>query len=121
MRGRIIDWWRRRRMTRPRLDRVRSYARRADLPANLPRHELAVLGDPVSPKWLLLECPCGNGHRLQIDLDARHAPNWRLERRGPDVYPSIDYRGPERRCHFWLKDGRVRWALDPVGPRGSTP
>lgn len=115
MRGVIVDLWRRRRLTRPRLNRVRAYPTRAELPANLPRHELAIIGDRIDPKWLVFECPCGEGHRLQLNLAASQAVRWRLEKDGgggPSVSPSIDYRGPDRRCHFWLRRGRVDWVKD---------
>ncbi|MFT3864591.1 MAG: DUF6527 family protein [Solirubrobacterales bacterium] len=111
MSGELIDWWRRRRLTRPRVDRIRRYARQADVPTEIPRHELAVVGDPARPKWLVFECPCGEGHRLQVNLDAAGAASWRLDDHdgGVSIHPSIDYCGSERRCHFWLRCGRVHW------------
>jgi Family of unknown function (DUF6527) len=112
MRDRLIDWWRRRRITAPRVDRVERYVSQADLPESLPRHQLAVIGGPKKPKWLVLECPCGEGHRLQVNLSTARQPTWRLEdaETSPNVSPSIDFNAPERRCHFWIRDGRVRWS-----------
>lgn len=112
VRARLIDWWRRRRFTEPRIDQVRWYASQADLPASLPRHELAVVGDSVRPKWAVLECPCGAGHRLQVNLSPHRQPCWRvILDAGVELglYPSVDFDAPERRCHFWLRDGRVQW------------
>jgi hypothetical protein len=93
------------------VDRVHHYALQADLPTSIPRHELAIVGDPNRPKWLALECPCGEGHRLVINLGSNGAARCRVDDRdgGPDVHPSIDYQGAERRCHFWLSAGRVHW------------
>lgn len=112
MRGWLIDWWRRRRITAPRVDRVERYASQAELPESLPRHQLAVVGSVQSPKWLVLECPCGDGHRLQVNLSGVRHPCWRLidTGTGPSVSPSIDFDSIERRCHFWIREGRVRWS-----------
>jgi len=108
----LIDWWRRRRLTVPLLDRVERYASQAELPESLPRHQLAIVGTQASPKWLVLECPCGSGHRLKMNLSAGRQPRWRLvaSEAGPSVFPSIDFDGAERRCHFWIREGRVRWS-----------
>ncbi len=112
VKARLIDWWRRRRITAPRLDRVERYASQAELPECLPRHQLAIVGAPRKPKWLVFECPCGEGHRLQVNLSVARYPNWRLidAEAGPSVFPSVDFDASERRCHFWIRDGRVRWS-----------
>jgi uncharacterized protein DUF6527 len=62
------------------------------------------------PKWLVLECPCGEGHRLQVNLSAARQPSWRLVdlETGPNVFPSVDFDALKRRCHFWIRNGRVR-------------
>jgi hypothetical protein len=112
VRARLTDWWRRRRITAPRLDRIERYRSQAELPESLPRHQLAIVGTPQSPKWLVLECPCGSGHRLTVNLTGSRQPSWRVvdAETGPNVFPSIDFDGSERRCHFWIRDGRVRWS-----------
>jgi hypothetical protein len=28
----------------------------------------------------------------------------------PGVFPSVDFYAVERRCRFWIRDGRVRWS-----------
>lgn len=70
MRNRLIDWWRRRRLGAPRIDEVEVYHSQSDLPESLSRHQLALVGSPQRPKWLAFECPCGEGHRLQVNLSA---------------------------------------------------
>lgn len=112
MSGRLTDWWRRRGWTKPRISEVSWYQSQAELPDELPRHCLALIGEPDGPKWLVLECPCGHGHRLQVNLSSSRYPLWVVEEEGPSVTPSIDLRGPLRRCHFWLRDGRVYWTRD---------
>ena len=122
MKNAMIDWWRRRRWGHPRLDEVRWYETYADLPEHLPRHQLAVIGEPQRPKWLVLECPCGNGHRLEVNLSRGRRPFWAVELDPvPSVEPSIDLREPGRRCHFWLLGGRVRWTPDSDVLRRASP
>lgn len=115
MRARLIDWWRRRRLTEPQLDQLEYYGSQAELPESLPRHQLAIVGVPESPKWLVLECPCGTGHRLSVNLAVSRQPRWRVVEAGlgPNIHPSIDFDGSERRCHFWVRDGRVHWVGKP--------
>ncbi|MGE5282000.1 MAG: DUF6527 family protein [Chloroflexota bacterium] len=112
-RQRVIDWWRRRRVTRPRIDRITRYRELPDLPVNLDRHSLAVCGPDSALKWAAFECPCGRGHRIVVSLQSTHHPRWRLSAvdAGPSLWPSIDSHG-ESRCHFWLEDGRVCWVKD---------
>jgi len=109
----LIDWWRRRQFSSSaRVDRVRFVASRGDVPDSMPRHQLVVVGDEQLPKWAIFECPCGRGHRLEVNLSPRVRPYWkiRLDPRGPSLKPSIDSVAPYR-CHFWLRDGRVQWTL----------
>ena len=110
-RAAAIDLWRRLRLTRPRIDNVIYVAGPTDVPDNIDRHTLVVVGSHEFQKWAMLECPCGRGHRLAVSLQRSHRPSWRLTvgAAGPSLFPSIDSRR-KRRCHFWLRDGRVRWA-----------
>jgi len=109
-RAAAIDLWRRLRLTHPRIATVAYVASPTDVPDDIDRHTLIVVGNDEFQKWAMLECPCGHGHRLAISLQRGHRPSWRLAvgRPGPSLFPSIDSR-LERRCHFWLRDGRVRW------------
>jgi hypothetical protein len=121
MRNKVIDWWRRRRWTAPRVDQLRWYESQSDLPLDLARHELAAVGSADKPKWFVFECPCGTGHRLQINASPRHRPHWKLVGEGgqPSLKPSVDFDEPSRRCHFWLRNGRVRWAGNSYISRGT--
>lgn len=106
----FIDWWRRHRWTQPRYTRVRTYESRTDVPRKLPRRTLAIISG--RPGWVILECPCGTGHeRIELLMSPRAGhPSWRLttDDNGPTIHPSVDY-VDGRRCHFWVRDGRVRW------------
>lgn len=57
-------------------------------------------------QWVAFDCPCGRGHQQMLPTGAG---GWRRdERRGRiTLEPSIDDR--VHGCHFWLRDGRVRW------------
>lgn len=109
----LIDWWRRNRRNAARIDTIRTYPCAAALPEQLGRHVLAVAGDPTA--WAVMECPCGNGHRLRIRIRPhRNATVWQLSHTsgGPSLCPSVDFDSADRRCHFWLDRGRVRWVRD---------
>lgn len=108
-----IDWWRRRRRNAAKIDKQRAYPSAATMPDQINRHVLAIAGDP--PAWAVMECPCGHGHRLQIRIRPhRTAVVWKLtsDHGAPSLYPSVDFDSNERRCHFWLDSGRVRWVVD---------
>lgn len=111
--GNLIDWWRRCRRNAARINKIRTYPSAAALPAQLGRHVLAIAGDPAA--WAVKECPCGNGQRLQVRIRPHaNAAVWdvREHDRGPSIYPSVDFDSSDRRCHFWLNQGRVRWVRD---------
>ncbi len=115
--GNLIDWWRRRGRSTPRIRKIRQYEETSALPDKLPRREIAVAGTP--PTWAAMECPCGTGHRLMVRIRPHSRVNaWDLDTggTGPTLHPSIDSVIGQKRCHFWLRDGRVRWVPD----EGST-
>lgn len=61
-------------------------------------------------KWLLLQCPCGCGQQIALNLMQSHTPRWRVEMRSRarfSVHPSVD--STSCGAHFWLRDGRVIW------------
>ena len=48
-----------------------------------------------------------------LNLDRTRKPSWRLEttvRRKITVSPSIDYGDKDRRCHYFMKKGRIKWS-----------
>lgn len=116
---RLVDWWRRRRWTTARYSEVAYFSSRVQVPDLPPRRTVAVVGNPGRPKWAIFACPCGHGHTIAVNLSPARRPTWRLKEddRGPSLNPSIDSLTEERRCHFWLRVGRVCWAGDDVRPR----
>lgn len=82
---------------------------RNELPMTLNPRRLYQLGDPG--KWAVLECPCGRGHVIELNLAHPGRDQWRLTHSDdgrPSLKPSVDFQG-SRRCHYWLRDGRVDW------------
>ncbi|GAB2731699.1 DUF6527 family protein [Nocardioides pakistanensis] len=93
-----------------RITRVIIVADRAELPEDLHPRCVYVLG-ATTPKWALLDCPCGRGHTIELNLANPARTRWKVTTNNsgqPSVHPSIDYQG-EPRCHYWLKNGRVQW------------
>lgn len=75
---------------------------------------MVIVAGPAGPKWVIFWCPCGHGHRIELDVHPSHRPSWRVagdSRQRPTIVPSIDARGG-RRCHFWVRGGRVQWVAD---------
>ena len=84
-----------------------------EVPDKLP-HRGVVLVGTAQPAWVALDCPCGTGHRLLVNLDSGRHPRWELDSKPRlSLWPSIDVRAHNRRCHFVLNEGKVRWI--PVG------
>lgn len=99
-----------RRRPRAKLTHLVTLASRSDLPANMNPRRLYQLGEPG--KWAVMTCPCGRGHLIELNLAHPGRAQWQVNSQSgggaPSVRPSVDVRA-ERRCHFWLCDGRVRW------------
>ena len=115
----LVDAWRRLAPGQPRIGRSVFYAVYAKVPSSLPRHQLALIGEtPEQPKWAAFECPCGTGHRIMVSLRPARGGSWTIirdARQRLSLHPSIDS-VDERRCHFWLRHGKVAWA--PTRRRG---
>lgn len=114
MRDHVIDWWRRRRWTTARYVDITYVSSRTEVPELPARRSVMVVGSPERPKWIVFACPCGHGHDIAVNLAPARRPAWRLTHggQGPTLHPSIDSLTAERRCHFWLRDGRVQWVRD---------
>lgn len=77
----------------------------------IPRKGVVFVGTADQPKWAVLDCPCRDRHRLIVNLDSGRRPVWRIETLEPlSIRPSIDDHTPDRRCHFTIARGRIRWA-----------
>jgi len=84
-----------------------------DVAERLPRNGMSLVGQVGAPKWLVFDCPCRSGHRIMLNADPSRRPFWRMhvsDRRRVTVAPSVDYQGPARRCHYFVRKGRILWA-----------
>ena len=48
-----------------------------------------------------------------LNLDGARKPFWRLDtsiRRKITLSPSVDYRDKDRRCHYFVKKGKIQWS-----------
>ena len=61
-------------------------------------------------KWLLMQCPCGCGQQIALNLMQSHTPRWKVSVESAkrfSIHPSVD--ATSCGAHFWLRDGRVIW------------
>lgn len=92
--------------------RVVQYVEAADeIPDELPMRGAVVVGSRDQSTWIAFDCPCDERHRVMLNLDARRKPTWSLRNGKPlTLNPSIDERRPGKRCHYFIRAGRVQWA-----------
>jgi hypothetical protein len=81
-----------------------------EAPARLPRNGAVLVGSTMYPKWIVFDCPCRRGHRIMLNLDHSRKPTWSTTLTGRlTVSPSVDAHEHGRRCHYFIRDGRVQW------------
>lgn len=93
-----------------------------EIPARLPARAAVVVGSLARPKWIAFDCPCGRGHRIMVSLDSAHRPHWTIAPKGRrlTLSPSVDAHAGGKRCHYFIRLGRVEWVEDGYGGhRGS--
>lgn len=106
-----INWWKWLPFQRWRLVGTADDA--DEIPASLPRNGVVLVGTNDRPKWIVFDCACRRGHRIMLNADTNRRPYWTLQsQHSLTVWPSIDYLGEARRCHYFLRSGRVSWARD---------
>jgi len=108
LRSILVRWLRRKAWYAGKLTRIRFYPEYTDLP-DIPRaKEITIAGSPELMKWLRIDCPCGEGHIITLPLSKDGVNQWAIDINSLTVRPSIDRHG-DRRCHFWIQNGEVRW------------
>lgn len=81
-----------------------------EVPDRLPRNGVALVGTAKSAKWIVFDCPCRTKHRIMLNADPGRKPRWTLNKIKPvTISPSIDFRGNQRRCHYFIRNGRIAW------------
>jgi hypothetical protein len=82
----------------------------ADVPEKLGT-VIYVIGTEKKYKWVVFNCPCDCGERLDVNLMRSRYPFWslKLEDGRASLSPSVWV--PTDRCgsHFWLVDSQVHW------------
>lgn len=87
-----------------------------EIPKRLPSGGMVIVGSLQQPKWLAFDCPCKTGHRIMVTLDPAHRPHWVIKKaKKLSISPSVDYRTPEKRCHYYVTNGKIQWINDKKG------
>lgn len=81
-----------------------------DIPDQVPKNRLVLVGQHGSYWLAMMLCPCGCGATIQLPLTGRSGSRWRVTgaRAAPSLHPSVD-RTVGCKSHFWLRAGRVHW------------
>ena len=109
--GRPFSWWQRAALPWRKWQVVLQVEAGDDVPEDLPPRTAALVAPGGQPTWVVFDCPCGAGHRIMLNLNPARRPWWVLRSRVPlTIAPSIDDVGHRRRCHFFVRNGKVRWA-----------
>lgn len=81
-----------------------------NVPSRLPRNGAVLVGTRDSPKWIVFDCPCRRGHRIMLNTDTARLPYWSTTVEGRlTISPSIDSNQDMRRCHYFVRNGRIMW------------
>ncbi len=81
-----------------------------EIPLRLPRNGAVLVGARQRPKWVAFDCPCRTGHRIMLSTDKAHSPHWTTTVQGKlTISPSIDYRQKAQHCHYFVRNGRIKW------------
>ena len=84
-----------------------------EVPDKLPRNGVVMVGTSGNEKWIIFDCPCRTGHRIMLNADIARFPNWEVQHRDRlTIFPSVDFRGDYRRCHYFIRDAKILWARD---------
>lgn len=103
-------WWQR--LTGPIWRIVMTVEAADEVPERLAVGSVVLVQSGEIAKWLIFDCPCG-GHRILLNLDRSRWPYWRFQQsHALSVWPSVDFEGPSRRCHYILRRGHVFWVKD---------
>ena len=103
-----IRWWQWIPIFRWRV--VATFASADDIPRRLPRNGAVIIGSSTQPKWVAFDCPCRAGHRILLNTDKVRRPYWSTTLWGRlTITPSVDYSDASKRCHYFVRDGRITW------------
>ncbi|WP_354201972.1 DUF6527 family protein [Bradyrhizobium sp. JR4.1] len=72
-----------------------------------------------SPEVGRIRLPLQERHRIMLNLDQARSPWWGLSKvDGPlSLSPSVNYYNGRRRCHYFVRNGKIDWVGDSFGDR----
>lgn len=81
-----------------------------DVPEDPNPRQFYVVGTFAQPKWVAFDCPCGHGHRIEVNVG--RASSWSVTVYGSKatVHPSVDRDDGQWHCHFFVRASKVHWA-----------
>ena len=94
-----------------------------DLPEDVQRDTVYVIGGRQHPFYAAVVCPRRACRQvIHLELSEQATKPWRLAEHQDgtiSLAPSVHVTGMSCRCHYWFREGRVRWAETPplVVPR----
>ncbi len=89
-----------------------------DIPPRLPEKYAAIVQGKAGFSWIAFYCPCKRGHRVMVNLDKSRKPYWSLLSNKPlTISPSIDDHTIDNRCHYFVRNGRIKWAAYNISER----
>lgn len=94
-----------------------------DLPDQLNRNRVYLVGDHGEPWQAAMVCPCGCSANIQLSLVPHDEPRWEASvgRRGTvSLYPSV-WRTRGCYAHFFVREGKIAWARDSGRPFSHRP
>lgn len=81
-----------------------------EVPEHLPRKAAVLVGTSEQPSWVAFDCPCDEAHRVMLNLNRTRRPRWSVTGSRPlTIAPSIDEVRGVKRCHYFIRSGRIRW------------
>ena len=84
-----------------------------EIPQRLPRNGAVLVGQRTHPKWIAFDCPCREKHRILLNTDKARSPYWSITiNEQLTISPSIDYHDSKKRCHFFVRKGRIIWTSE---------
>lgn len=109
----LFSWRDRFPWPRRKLRVVQIVAAADEIPDHLPRKGAVVVGSLENPTWVAFDCPCVDRHRVMLNLDPRRRPAWTMQSSEPlTLRPSIDELLDQKRCHYFIRGGKVQWVPD---------
>jgi hypothetical protein len=103
MRNFFANFWRRKKCLRTYAN-VRFVKSISEIPEKI-GDDVYVVGPDGAYKWVILECPCFQGHRLDVNLMKSQSPRWRtiFSKGKLSLSPSVVVTDHPCQSHFWFE------------------